>query len=145
MAGRLTALTGLAVIALGLFTLNGGLELVGSPLAASRIPQTVGLVGSPPDTSTVSTVDGHQIVVITATSSSYSPDNVQVRAGLPTTLVIRSDNAQGCIRSFVVPSRNEQKILPVTGERRIELGTLAPGQLDYACGMGMYTGTITVI
>lgn len=143
--GRLTALTGLAVIALGLFTLNGGLELAGSPLAASHIPQTVGLAQSPPDTSTVSTANGHQVVVITATASAYSPDNVEVRAGLPTTLVIRSDNARGCIRSFVIPSLNEQKILPVTGERRIELGTLQPGQLDYACGMGMYTGTITVI
>jgi hypothetical protein len=143
--GRLAALTGLAVISLGLFTVNGGLELAGSPLAASRIPQTVGLVGSAPDLSTVSAVDGHQVVVITATSSAYSPDNIQVRAGLPTTLIVRSENAQGCIRSFVIPSRNEQTILPVTGERRIELGTLAPGQLDYACGMGMYTGTITIV
>ncbi len=143
--GRLTALTGSVVIALGLFTLNGGLELAGSPLAASRLAHTVGLAHSPPDTSTVSTADGHQVVVITATASAYSPDNVQVRAGLPTTLVIRSDNVQGCIRSFVIPSLNEQKILPVTGESRIELGTLAPGQLDYTCAMGMYTGTITII
>lgn len=143
--GRLAALTGLVVIALGLYTLNGGLELAGSPLAASRIAQTVGPVQSSPDASTVSTVDGRQIVVITATTASYRPNNVEVRAGLPTTLVIRSDNAQGCIRSFVIPSRSEQKILPVTGESRIELGTLRPGRLDYACGMGMYTGTITVI
>ena len=142
--GRLTVLTGLAVIVLGLYTLNGGLELAGSPLSASRIAHTVGLVQSTVDTSIVSTVDGKQIVVITATASSYSPGNAQVRAGVPTTLVVRSNGAQGCIRSFVIPSRNEQKILPITGEIRIELGVLQPGRLDYACGMGMYTGTITV-
>jgi sulfite exporter TauE/SafE len=143
--GRLTLLTGLAVAALGLYTLNGGLELAGSPMAASRITQTLGLVDSPPDTSTVSTRDGQQIVMITATTGSYSPDNVQARAGIPTTLVIHSANAQGCIRSFVIVSRNEQRILPRTGDTRIDLGVPRPGQLDYSCAMGMYTGTITII
>jgi hypothetical protein len=143
--GRLTLLTGLAVAALGLYTLNGGLELAGSPMAASRITQTLGLVDSPPDTSTVSTRDGQQIVMITATTGSYSPDNVQARAGIPTTLVIHSANAQGCIRSFVIVSRNEQRILPRTGDTRIDPGVLRPGQLDYSCAMGMYTGTITII
>lgn len=143
--GRLAVVTGLAVAALGLYTLNGGLELAGSPVAASRIAHTVGLVGSPPDTSTVSTQAGTQVVVITATASAYSPDNVQVRAGLPTVLVVRSDNAQGCIRSFVIASRDEQHILPSTGDTRIDLGVLRPGQLDYSCAMGMYTGTVTIV
>jgi sulfite exporter TauE/SafE len=143
--GRLAFVTGLAVAALGFYTLNGGLELAGSPVAASRIAQTLGLVGSPPDTSTVSTADGTQVVVITATADSYSPDNVEVRAGIPTTLIIHSDHAQGCIRSFVIASRDEQRILPSTGDTRIDLGVLQPGQLDYSCVMGMYTGTITII
>jgi sulfite exporter TauE/SafE len=143
--GRLAVVTGLAVAALGFYTLNGGLELAGSPMAASRIAHTVGLVASPPDTATVSTQDGRQVVVITATASSYSPDNVEVHAGIPTTLVIRSDHAQGCIRSFVIASRDEQRILPSTGDTRIDLGVLRAGQLNYSCVMGMYTGTITII
>jgi uncharacterized protein len=143
--GRLAMLTGLAVVVLGLYTVNGGLELAGSPIAASRIGHTMGLTASPPDTSTVSARDGQQIVTITATTGSYSPDNVQVRAGIPTTLVIHSDDAQGCVRSFIIPSRNEQRILPRAGDTRIALGVLQPGQLDYSCGMGMYTGTITIV
>jgi plastocyanin domain-containing protein len=141
----LALVTGVAVAALGLYTLNGGLELAGSPVAASRIAHTIGLVGSPPDTASVSTLDGTQVVAITATASSYSPDNVQVRAGVPTTLVIHSDHAQGCIRSFVIASRGEQHILPSIGDTRIDLGVLQPGQLDYSCAMGMYTGTITIV
>ncbi len=147
--GRLAVLTGLVVVALGLYTFNGGLELAGSPVAASRIAHTVGLAGSPvtspADTSTVSTQDGRQVVVITASTGSYRPDDVEVRAGVPTTLVIHSDHAQGCVRSFVIASRNEQRILPRTGDTRIDLGVLQPGQLDYSCGMGMYTGTITIV
>jgi len=143
--GRLAVITGLAVVALGVYTLNAGLELAGSPLAASRIGQTVGMVDVPADASTVSTQDGSQLVVVTATTHAYSPENVQVRAGLPTTLVVRSDGVQGCIRSLVIPARDEQRVLPVTGETRIDLGVLQPGRLDYACGMGMYTGVITIV
>jgi sulfite exporter TauE/SafE len=141
--GRLALVTGLAVLAMGLYTLNGGLELAGSPLAASRIATAVGLSDTPADTTSASTVDGTQTVVITAQTGSYSPENVQVRSGVPTTLVVKSDNAEGCVRSFVI--RDEQKVLPVTGETRIELGVLQPGRLDYACGMGMYTGYLTVV
>lgn len=141
--GRLAVITGLAVLAMGLYTLNGGLKLAGSPLAASRIAQTVGVAEAPADTAAASTVDGRQMVVITARSGSYSPENVQVKSGVPTTLVVKSERAQGCVRSFVI--RDEQKVLPVTGETRIDLGVLQPGRLDYACGMGMYTGVITII
>jgi uncharacterized protein len=141
--GRLAVVTGLVVLAMGLYTLNGGLELAGSPLAASKIAQSFGSDDAPADTATVSEVDGQQTVVITARSGSYSPDNVQVRSGVPTTLVVKSENAQGCVRSFVI--RDEQKVLPVRGETRIDLGVLQPGRLDYACGMGMYTGAITIV
>lgn len=143
--GRLALLTGVVVVAMGLYTLNGGLERAGSPLAASRIAQTVGLTVGPPDTSTVSVSGGQQVAVITAATGSYRPGNVQLRAGVPTTLLVRSEGAQGCVRSFVIPSLGEQRILPVDGDTSIELGVLRPGSLAYSCGMGMYTGIITVV
>ncbi len=109
----------------------------------SAVARAVGFADSPADTAGVSEVDGQQTVVITARSGSCSPENVQVRSGVPTTLFVKSENAQGCVRSFVI--RDEQKILPVRGETRIDLGVLQPGRLDYACGMGMYTGVITIV
>ncbi|MFN2495116.1 MAG: sulfite exporter TauE/SafE family protein [Pseudonocardiaceae bacterium] len=142
--GRLALGTGFVVVAMGLYTFNGGLELAGSPLAASRIATTIIPESSPADTSTVSTMGGRQQVMITASTGSYSPRNVQIRAGLPTTLVVRSEDAQGCVRSFLVPSRGVDEVLPEQGETRIDLGVLPPGQVAYSCGMGMYTGTITV-
>ena len=70
--GRLVAATGIAVVAMGLFTLNGGLELAGSPLAASRIVESFsGTATADPSATTVS--DGHQQVVVTATENGYSP------------------------------------------------------------------------
>jgi sulfite exporter TauE/SafE len=140
--GRLALATGIVLVVMGFFTINGGLELAGSPLAASRLAAAIA-PDRPATTAAPTVADGHQTVLITATSDGYSPETTHARAGVPTTVVIRSDDAQGCIRAFTVPDLGIQKILPVNGESRIDVGTLQPGTLAYACGMGMYTGTIT--
>lgn len=140
--GRLAVLTGIIVVLTGLYTFNGALELAGSPLAASRIIQTASAESASAAPAT-SVQNGHQTVTITASAGSYAPATVQARAGIPTTLIVRSDNAQGCVRSFIIPSLGVDRILPVNGNTTINLGTLQPGQLTYSCGMGMYTGTIT--
>lgn len=140
--GRLALATGLVVVALGLYTANGGLELAGSPLAASRVVQSLGTTTTT-DTSTVTTQAGEQQIVLSARTEAYSPRSIRVQTGMPTTLVVRSDDAQGCVRSFLIPTREVDEILPAHGETRIALGVLEPGTLRYSCGMGMYTGTIT--
>jgi sulfite exporter TauE/SafE len=139
--GRLVAATGIAVVAMGLYTLNGGLELAGSPVAASRIAETFSGTATADHTSTTVT-DGHQEVVITAAESGYSPRVAAITAGIPTTLILRSDGAAGCVRAFIIGGT--ETVLPESGDTRIDLGTPTPGTLRYSCGMGMYTGTITV-
>jgi sulfite exporter TauE/SafE len=140
--GRLAAATGIAVVAMGLFTLNGGLELAGSPLAASRILETMSGTPAAADTTVVTVTGGKQEVVVTASSGGYSPRNAEIKAGIPTTLVVRSADATGCVRSFAIGSA--EMVLPESGDTRIDLGTPTAGILRYACGMGMYTGTITI-
>jgi uncharacterized protein len=151
--GRLATATGLVVLAVGLYTLNGGLELSGSPLAASRIAETTGFApepvtapAAPQDAPLVSLgADGVQTVIVTAVTGAYEPGDIQVHAGTPTRLIVRSDDATGCVRAFLIPSRRLERILPVNGDTVIDLGALQPGRLDYTCGMGMYTGRLTVV
>lgn len=150
--GRLAIATGLVVVALGAYTLNGGLELSGSPLAASRIAEAVGFgpepataALAPGDAPPVSVTGGKQTIVITAREGEYSPARLEVKAGLPTTMIIRADDATGCVRAFVIPSRDKQVILPENGDTAIDLGTLKPGRLDFSCGMGMYTGALKIV
>lgn len=138
--GRLVAATGVAVVAMGLYTLNGGLELADSPLAASRIGQAFSGTAAA-DASRTTVADGHQQVVITASESGYSPRVAKITAGLPTTLIVHSNGASGCVRSFVI--NGTQIVLPETGDTPIDLGTPTAGDLRYACGMGMFTGVIT--
>ncbi|MBB5161743.1 sulfite exporter TauE/SafE family protein [Mycobacterium sp. AZCC_0083] len=140
--GRLAAATGVAVVAMGLFTLNGGLELAGSPLAASRILETMSGTPAAADTTVVSVTGGKQEVVVMASSGGYSPRNAEIKAGIPTTLVVRSADATGCVRSFAIGGA--ETVLPESGDTRIDLGTPTAGTLRYACGMGMYTGIITI-
>lgn len=139
--GRLVAATGIAVLAMGLYTLNGGLELAGSPLAASHLSQAFAGSTAVADASATTVTNGHQEVVITAGESGYSPRVTKITAGLPTTLVVHSNGVSGCVRSFVI--NDNETLLPASGDTRIDLGTPTKGDLRYACGMGMYTGTIT--
>ncbi|MEV8511464.1 sulfite exporter TauE/SafE family protein [Dactylosporangium sp. NPDC051484] len=146
--GRLAAATGLVVLGVGAYTLNGGLELAGSPFAASRVAEAAGLgpapitTFAPEDAPPVSTDGGRQTVIVTARTGYYRPANLQIAAGVPTTLIVRSAGAEGCVRSFII--RDRQYILPVRGDTSIDLGTLTPGRLRYSCGMGMYTGSLTI-
>jgi sulfite exporter TauE/SafE len=145
--GRLALVAGLAVVVMGLYTFNGGLELAGSPVAASRVVTALTSSSSTAEpataTATATMQGGRQEIVITAETGAYVPDELEARAGVPTTLIVRSQNARGCVRSFIIPHLNVDEVLPVQGDTRIDLGTLEPGILRYSCGMGMYTGMIT--
>ncbi|GAA1653633.1 sulfite exporter TauE/SafE family protein [Catellatospora bangladeshensis] len=146
-ARRLAVATGVVVLALGAYTLNGGLELSGSPVAASQLAYALGLTGDEPDAVTgdrVTVADGRQTVLVSAVTGAYEPAHLQVAAGLPTTLIVRSAKARGCVRAFVIPDLGIEKILPISGDTRIDLGVLKPGTLAYSCSMGMYTGRLTI-
>jgi plastocyanin domain-containing protein len=94
------------------------------------------------DPTTTTITGGHQEVVITATRAGYRPFVAAITAGIPTTLIVRSQGAAGCVRAFDIGGA--ETVLPESGDTRIDLGTPAPGTLRYACGMGMYTGAITI-
>src|SRR5438552_1154847 len=129
-------------LGMGLYTLNTGLVRAGSPLTAHAVAQAFGLISDPPTADTVTLTGGRQQAVLTASPGSYSPANIALRAGVPTTLVVHSDGASGCITAFIIQGR--QWILPETGDTPIDLGVLQPGQIDFTCAMGMYSGVLTV-
>lgn len=142
---RLALATGLVVLLAGLYTLNGGLTLAGSPLAAQNLKQTFG-IGQPAaaDASTVTIENGTQTAVITVTPGRFSPANLALEAGVPTTVTFRSQDAYGCVRALVIPAAGVETVLPENGDTRLDLGVTTAGRIDYSCSMGMYSGTITI-
>jgi uncharacterized protein len=137
--GRLAAVTGTVVLIAGLVSINSGLNLSGSSITLASI---AGL-GEDQVAGTATTANGGQQIVVEA-SSGYSPNTITAKAGVATNLVVHSVNAAGCIRSFTIPSLNVNEVIPENGETTIPLGVLKAGRIAFACGMGMYTGTITV-
>ncbi|MGW7098786.1 urease accessory protein UreH domain-containing protein [Streptomyces sp. NPDC054883] len=136
--GRLTLITGLVVLLVAVWTLGSGLRLggwwpTGTPraVAAQTPARTVRLAP-----------DGTQTLTIEARTNSYAPAAITATAGVPTTLVVTTSGTGGCVRAFVVPDLGVQKVLPVTGETLIDLGTPKPGSVSFTCGMGMYGGQI---
>lgn len=88
--------------------------------------------------------DGVQYVTVTA-KGGYSPRVNEIKGGLPTKLVVKTNGTYDCSASLVVRSVGFQKILQPTGEELIDLGTPKSGdKVQGVCGMGMYNFVINV-
>lgn len=92
----------------------------------------------------VEIIDGVQYVTINA-KGGYSPRVTQIKGGIPTKLVVKTEGTYDCSVSLVVRSANFQKILQSTGEEIIDLGIPKSGEkVQGVCGMGMYNFQIKV-
>jgi len=88
--------------------------------------------------------EGVQYVTVTA-KGGYSPRVTEIKGGLPTKLVVKTDGTYDCSASLVVRSVGFQKILQPTGEEEIDLGIPKSGdKVQGVCGMGMYNFQIKV-
>jgi sulfite exporter TauE/SafE len=147
LRGRLAHLTAAVVLAIGLVTVNTGLVIAGSPVTAGDVARALTPAGGSAQahsSAAVSVENGRQTVVINALSGGYAPEEVTLDAGIPTTLVVKTDGTRGCTRAFVIPAARFQTVLPETGETPLDFGVLQPGRITFTCAMGMYTGTIIV-
>jgi len=141
----LGAALGTVVLVLGLVTLNAGLVVLGSPVTAQTIASSVRGGGAAAVAAPAPPVkDGVQTLVVDAHSDGFYPGAVSAKAGVPTRLVLRTEDTRSCILSVVVPSKGLSAQLPTTGQTTLDLGTLEVGEVAYACSMGMYTGSIVV-
>ncbi|GAA3984024.1 hypothetical protein GCM10023085_77660 [Actinomadura viridis] len=138
LRGRLTAFVGVALLAVSGWTLLSGLRL-GGWLPGGGAAATDGTVS--PNVTT--DVTGTQIITIGAADRGYRPALAAARPGVRTVLVLRTHGNRGCTRAFTIPSRNLERLLPVTGETRIDLGVPRPGRLRFTCAAGHYPGALT--
>lgn len=160
LGGKVATATAVVVLAVGVYTLNGGLTLGGAPVNAGTIVSALsGPVAAAPARAAAppavppaavhgpvgpGTAAGPQEIEIEVLDTDYrAPDSVE--AGRRTVLKLVTDGTRGCTRGFVVPSLGIEKILPETGRTQIDLGVLEPGRLQFTCSMGMYRGAIDVV
>lgn len=160
LRGYLGKAAAVAVIVAGVLSINSGLVLNGSSFTLERTWDRVAgrddvdmTTDMPMDQSEMPmasnsgvTVDpgGTQHILIEVKPTSYSPSRVQVQAGLPTKLTLRTNGNRECTSGFVIPAMNLEGTLPETGDTEIDLGKPAAGRIDYTCSIGMYRGVIEV-
>nr|WP_237534618.1 sulfite exporter TauE/SafE family protein [Streptomyces sp. SID3343] len=134
LRGRLTVVVGVLVLAIAAWTMVSGLRLAGwwTPAATGAVDHSAASTGP----------DGVQRVLVRVGDQGYHPARALARADVPTVLILRTRDTSGCTRGFVLPARGVQRVLPVSGETRIDLGTPHVGTITWTCSMGMYGGRV---
>lgn len=140
-----TVATILLILVMGLVSFDAGLNVLGSPLAPSRMVASLfrpfSFTGTPVP---ALTINGTQELTIHVSDNGYVPNNLLVKSGQPIRLKLISNNSYSCARIFRIPSLKLTKVLDVTDQEIIELPPQSPGTLFFTCSMGMYTGQIIV-
>ncbi|MBX3063336.1 MAG: sulfite exporter TauE/SafE family protein [Anaerolineae bacterium] len=137
----------LLILFLGIVSLDGGLNLLGSPLAPSRLLASTLRFGDPTLSSTpipAQIVGGTQELTVNAYPTQYSPSYLSAKSGQPIRLRLVTNNSYGCTRGFTIPTLGIQRLLPETGETVIDLPPQPKGNLSFTCSMGMYSGIIAI-
>lgn len=89
-------------------------------------------------TPTASVIDGKQIIDISA-KGGYSPRVVAAKAGMSTTLRVKTNGTFDCSASLVIPILSYQKFLQPSGTEEIAITPeQAQGTMRGLCAMGMY-------
>ena len=83
-------------------------------------------------------------VAISVTEQGFEPDSVTVPVGKPVTLVVTRRTTKTCATDLVMPAENINRPLPLGQAVEITFTPDKPGELDYACAMGMYKGKVVV-
>ncbi|HEY3380640.1 MAG TPA: sulfite exporter TauE/SafE family protein, partial [Vicinamibacterales bacterium] len=135
-----TLLRLVGVVVLGFALMNGS---AGIRLSGFSLDSLVGMVSAAPLPGTLG-ADGTQRITTYQDAGGYSPGNIVIYAGYPTTWTIQSSNTSSCASSLFVPGLDIRTRLS-KGPNTFEIPALRPGTINYTCAMGMYGGKITVV
>ncbi|MFH2039583.1 MAG: sulfite exporter TauE/SafE family protein [Chloroflexota bacterium] len=126
------------VLILGLVTIDGGLNLIGSPLSISYAINNSITKYYPEQTAPVS-----NRLRLSVENNGYFPRRLYALAGETIRLDLVTDNTFSCSRDFVIPALGIQVLLPDTGTVQVDIPPQETGTtMRFTCSMGMYTGDI---
>ncbi|HMN61348.1 MAG TPA: cupredoxin domain-containing protein, partial [Anaerolinea sp.] len=157
-----TRVVAVALLVLGIWTVDTGLNLMGSPVSLSRIPQLVAEAVSPAESNptgglhVVAPAGGSSgiiqkdvagetsgVIEIAVADDGYTPQRVRAPAGTPIKINLTTAGTYSCSRAFTIPALNISKLLPATGTETLEIPAQKAGtRLQFVCSMGMYSGVI---
>ncbi len=133
-----------AVLILGLVTLDGGLNLMGSPLSFQNLSRSLLPPESPASVQISSSLPNSQgAATLYVENDGYFPQTLRLAANSPITLSLITDATYSCARDFVIPALGFYQLLPDTGTVQVKIPAQPSGtRMFFTCSMGMYTGMI---
>jgi sulfite exporter TauE/SafE len=134
----------IAVLILGLVTLDGGLNLMGSPLSLQNLSRSLlsdqNRVAAQSSSSQYAS-DGS--LLLNVENDGYFPRTLRAEANTPVKLSLVTDKTYSCARDFVIPALSFYQLLPDTGTVQVDIPAQPSGtRMFFTCSMGMYTGMI---
>ena len=125
------------LIILSIYTFINGLKLMGVNLNAKRnIPTQNSIVDN--------NAESQKVTIKLNDQTGYSPANITLKKDIPTEITIEPNGAQGCVRSFVIPSLKIRQLVPANKPVTIKFTPTKTGIINFTCSMGMYQGEFIV-
>lgn len=132
----------IAVLILGLVTLDGGLNLMGSPLSFQNLSRSL-FPSENSASAQASSTNANGSLFLNVENEGYFPQTLRADANTPIKLNLVTDQTYSCARDFVIPALGFYELLPDTGTVQVDIPAQPSGtRMFFTCSMGMYTGMI---
>ena len=139
-------LAAIAVIYLGVNSVNGSLVALGSPLTIQSIAESFPSINLGSDnTSQKSEPATTQNVQIEVSPYGYNPNYFKVKKDQEVTLTLKSKGAYSCASAFRIPSLGIKKDIGFNATETVTFTPAKTGKIRFNCAMGMYKGVIEVV
>jgi uncharacterized protein len=133
------------LLILGFVTLDGGFNLVGSPLSLQNLTRNL----IPSNTVSASATDSPQSsipsdeLVLNVENRGYFPSTLKAPAGKDLKLNLVTNGTYSCALAFLIPALEFYQMLLPFGTVQVSIPAQEKGStLYFTCSMGMYTGQI---
>jgi sulfite exporter TauE/SafE len=142
---RVMVALAIMVMVLGLFMVNRGLMLTGSPVNFQTAINAVTGTGSGNGAASFKKgADGVVEVPLVIENTQFVPQTVSVPADQKVRLVVDRREANACSDQIALPQLGVLQNLKANGVTAVELPPTKAGTYNLTCGMGMMSGTLAV-
>jgi len=133
------------LILLAGWSFNGALVLAGSPITVNSVVERIACIISFCDSDDTS-LEVTDEVVISITKSGYQTDQTAVKADSRVKIKLVNTDGYGCQQAFTIPSLNISEVVRPGEQKEMEIDVpVKTGRLAFSCGMGMYSGYLTIV